>query len=94
MNLVDIFVGISEVWLKRRFQNDALGRTRLGGKGKAGKSRGKAAKKKDKKVPKLDVDKMAQSSETPDRPQTARTSAELHESIAGIASEFPGMWRR
>ena len=30
MNLVDIFVGISEVWLKRRFQNDALERTRMG----------------------------------------------------------------
>lgn len=28
-----------------------------------------------------------------ERPQTARTSAELHESIAGIASDYPGMWR-
>ncbi|GMH62589.1 hypothetical protein TrRE_jg10946, partial [Triparma retinervis] len=91
MNLVDIFVGISEVWLKRRFQNDALGRTRLGGKSR-GKSNTKPASKKGKKskVPKLDV---AKASETLERPKTARTSAELHESIAGIASEFPGMWR-
>ena len=90
MNLVDIFVGISKVWLKRRFQNDALGRTRLGGKSR-GKSNAKpAAKKGKKKVPKLDV---AKASENLERPKTARTSAELHESIAGIASEFPGMWR-
>ena len=26
MNLVDIFVGISEIWLKRRFRDDAIDR--------------------------------------------------------------------
>ena len=46
MNLVDIFVGISEVWLKRRFQNDALARTSrpLGLNGNAQKRKKKGGK--------------------------------------------------
>ncbi|GMH74857.1 hypothetical protein TL16_g06575 [Triparma laevis f. inornata] len=100
MNLVDIFVGISEVWLKRRFQNDALGRTRLGSKGKkkAGKSKGATP------VPRLDLpdgpgEEAEEARRKPRpktagrRPQSARTASDIHESIAGLASDFPGMWR-
>ncbi|GMH73208.1 hypothetical protein TrST_g7035 [Triparma strigata] len=100
MNLVDIFVGISEVWLKRRFQNDALGRTRLGSKGKKKAGKGKGATP----VPRLDLpDGSGEEAEEARRkprpktagrrPQSARTASDIHESIAGLASDFPGMWR-
>ncbi|GMI20547.1 hypothetical protein TeGR_g13519, partial [Tetraparma gracilis] len=49
MNLVDIFVGISEVWLKKRFQNDALTRTRMAGKMQAERPKTAGGKGKKKK---------------------------------------------
>ena len=67
MNLVDIFVGISEVWLKRRFQNDALGRTRKALKPSMLKG----------KVPALNLEKGPKGGQQPKvRPQTAKRPVE------------------
>ena len=97
MNLVDIFVGISEVWLKRRFQNDALGRTRLG-LGSKGKTR--MATKKEKKVGKAKVPKLNLSQDGPGdeveearskpRPKTARSGPQVrvYESLSDERKTF------
>jgi hypothetical protein len=97
MNLVDIFVGISEVWLKRRFQKDALSRgsvTRTrpartkGAQQRPKSAAGKSAAGKSASVPKLNIPNAGATASS----KSARTTDELHSDLASLATDYPKMW--